>query len=247
MNELLLPERGVILITGASPYLGGPQTWLALRNAAPEFCFTEIDVLAFAGSPDVSAACRRAVIEAAHDADAVVAHNTAAKPVIEALAQISREVPVLLLSPAIIRRTSLLLRAFRFIIATPVGRALLTSFAGSKQKRLSNETSYLKKQMSLLVSEDHISQKLLDEAMERVRDPRCARAVERTVEVVLEVTSPIDAAANAKVKRRTVLVGKSLLDKKMAKQMAATVLPGVHGAPMIEAPEAVADALRAMF
>jgi len=243
----VIAPQSVLLITGASPYLGGPQTWAALRAAAPEFRFTEIDVLALADAADISAACRDAVLEGARDADAVVAHNTAAKPVIEALAQMSREVPLLLLSPAIIRRTTPLLEAFRRIIATPLGRATLTSFARSKQRRLSDERNYLKKQMSLLVDEQYISRELLDEAMQRVRDPRCVRAVERTAEVVLDVTAPLDAAVDATVQRRTILVGNSFLDRKTARQMAVTLLPGVRSAPMIEAPAAVADALRAML
>lgn len=242
-----MPGRRVVLITGASPYLGGPCTWLPLRQAAPDLAFIEVDPLDFADASDVAEAFRQAVLYAAHDADGVVAHNTAAKPAIEALAQMSRALPVLLLSPMLVRRSTPLLRAVRFVTKTRLGRQALTSQARSKKTRLLTDREFLKKQILLFVDEARISDALVEEAVERAADPRTARSVERIVEIILEITNPIDPAIDAKVQRRTVLVGTSRLDRKTAARMPATILPDVHGAPMIEAPQAVAQALREML
>lgn len=242
-----MPGRRVVLITGASPYLGGPCTWRPLRQAAPDFAFVEIDPLDFAGASDVTEAFRQAVLCAAHDADGVVAHNTAAKPAIEALARMSRALPVLLLSPMLVRRSTPLLRALRFVIKTRLGRQALTSLARSKKTRLLTDRQFLKKQILLFVDEARISDALVEEGVERAADPRTARSVERIVETILEITNPIDPAIDAKVQRRTVLVGTSRLDRKTAARMPATILATVRGAPMIEAPQAVAQALREML
>jgi hypothetical protein len=242
-----VPERRVVLITGATPYLGGPCTWRPLRQAAPDLAFVEIDTLDFANASDLAESCRQAILDAARDADGVVAHNTAAKPVIEALAQMSGAPPVLLLSPVLFRRSTPLLSALRFIIKTRLGRQALTSLARSKKTRLLTDRQFLKKQILLLVNEAHISDALFEEAGERARDPRTARSVERIVEIILEITTPIDPTIDAKVQRRTVLLGRSHLDRKMAGRMPATVLPEVRSAPMIEAPQAVAQALREML
>jgi hypothetical protein len=123
----------------------------------------------------------------------------------------------------------------------------LTSLARSKKTRLLTDRQFLKKQILLFVDEARISDALVEEAVERAADPRTVRSVERIVEIILEITNPIDPAIDAKVRRRTVLVGASRLDRKTAARMPATILPDVHGAPMIEAPQAVAQALREML
>lgn len=243
----MMPARRVVLITGATPYLGGPSTWRPLRQAAPDRVFVEIDPLDFADASDVAEAFRQSVLYAAHDADAVVAHNTAAKPVIEALAQMSRAVPLLLLSPMLFHRSTPLLRALRFTINTRAGRHALTSLVRSKKNRLLTDRQFLKRQILLLVDEARISDALFEEAVERVADPRTARSVERTAEIILEITNPIDPVIDAKVQRRIVLLGTSRLDRKMAARMPGTVVPDVRGAAMIEAPQAVAQALREML
>jgi hypothetical protein len=165
-----------------------------LRQAAPDLAFVEIDPLDFADALDVTEAFRQAVLYAAHDADGVVAHNTAAKPAIEALAQMSRAVPLLLLSPMLFRRSTPLLRALRFAIKTRLGRHALTSLARSKKTRLLTDRQFLKKQILLFVDEARISDALVEEAVERAADPRTARSVERIVGIILEITNPIDPA-----------------------------------------------------
>ncbi|HET6276291.1 MAG TPA: hypothetical protein VFE16_10220 [Candidatus Cybelea sp.] len=234
-------------ITGAAPYLGGPSTWLPLRQAVPELTFVEVDVLEFANAPDVAEACRRAILSAAHDAACVIAHHTAAKPAIEAVAQMPRIVPVLLISPVLVQRRTPLLGVVRSILGTRLWARALASAARSKRTRLLHDREYLKRQMSLLVDESCISDAMLQEAVERTADPRTARSVERTAEILLEITHPIDSNLDARVSRRAVLLGSSRLDRKTAARMPATILPGVRGAAMIEAPHAVAQALRELL
>lgn len=246
-SEALVGAKSVVVITGAAPYLGGPSTWLPLRQAAPELAFVEVDALDFANAPDVAEACRTAIRRAAHDAECVIAHYTAAKPAIEAVAQMSRIVPVLLLSPVLVRRRMPLLRVLRSILRTRAWGRALTSLARSKRTRLLHDRQLLKKQMAVLVDEACISDTMLEEAAERTADPRTARSVERTAEILLEIIDPIDSATDAKVQRRTVLLGTSRLDRKTAMRVDAIVLPNVRGAPMIEAPQAVAQALREML
>jgi hypothetical protein len=242
-----VPGRRVVLITGATPYLGGPCTWRPLREAAPDLAFVEIDPLDFADAPDLTEACRHAVLCAARDARAVVAHYTAAKPAIEALAQMAEALPVLLLSPLLLRRSAPPLSAVRAVIETRLGGRLLAWLAHSKSTRLSSDRQYLKKQLLMFVDEVNLTDALFEEAAGRAKDPRTARSVERVAQIFLEITNPIDPEVDAKVYRRTVLLGTSPLDRKTAARMPATTLPNVRGAAMIEAPQAVVQALRKML
>jgi hypothetical protein len=236
--------KRIVVITGAAPYLGGPSTWLPLRQAAPDLGFIEVDALDFADSADISAACRQVTLEAAEDADCVVAHNAAAKPAIEAVAQMSRPPPVLLLSPILVQRSTPALQIIRSLINSNIGKQILTALARSKQARLVSDKQFLKNQLALLIGEAHITDAMVEEAAARVADPRTVRVVERTAEVVLALTSPIDPAIDAKVQNRTVLLGNSRLDRKTAARMQATVIPDIWSAPMIEAPQVVAQVLR---
>jgi hypothetical protein len=237
----------VVVITGAAPYLGGPSTWLPLRRAAPDLTFVEVDTLDFADSRDISIACRQAILEAADDTDCLVAHNAAAKPAIEAVAQMSRPPPILLLSPILVKRNTPALQIARFVLGSNIGRQVLTALARSKQSRLISDRQYLKQQLALLIDEGHITDAMLEEAAARVADPRTARSVERTAEVVLAVADPIDPAVDAKVQRRTVLLGTSPLDRKTATHILGTVLSTVRSAPMIEAPDVVARILHELI
>ena len=163
-------EKRVVVITGAAPYLGGPSTWLPLRQAAPDLSFIEVDTLDFADSADISTACRQAILEAARDAHWVVAHNAAAKPAIEALAQCRARSPSCCFLQCSSSVATPALRIVRSVINSNIGRQVLTALARSKQARLLNDRQFLKKQMSLLIGEAHISDAILGEAAERVAD-----------------------------------------------------------------------------
>jgi hypothetical protein len=135
----------------------------------------------------------------------------------------------------------------RAVIETRLGGRLLASLANSKSTRLSSDRQYLKKQLLMFLDEANLTDALFEEAAGRAKDPRTARSVERVAQILLEITNPIDPEINAKVYRRTVLLGTSRLDRKTAARMPATTLANVRGAPMIEAPQAVAQALRKML
>ncbi len=125
----------VVLITGAAPYLGGPLTWKPLRAAAPDIDFVEIDSLAVAGDRDLERHVREAVEAALDDADAVVAHGGAARIVLDAVARTRPELPVVLLSPMIVGRTTMPLRIVRSAIHWPIAVRMLTAYARSRQRQ----------------------------------------------------------------------------------------------------------------
>lgn len=239
--------KSVVVVTGATPYLGGLSTWLPLRRAAPDLTFIDVDTLNYADSSDVTADCRKAIFFAARDADCVLAHHTAAKVAIEAVAQMARVIPVLLVSPVLVRRRTPLLSGLRSIIKTRACGQALTSFARSKRVRLLSDRRFLMKQMLLLVDEAHISDSIVQEALLRIADPRTAWAVERTAETLLEIINPIDSTVDSKVQRRAVILGTSRVDRKTATRTPARILPHARGAAMIEAPQTVVRALRDML
>ena len=86
-----------------------------------------------------------------------------------------------------------------------------------------------------------------EEAQARIRDPRTAGAVERTVDVLTYSLTPVDAATNVRVRNRLALIGPGILERKTAKRMTCTVLPSATRAPMIETPDDVARALRSLL
>ncbi len=213
----------------------------------PEYSFVEIDTLDFAGSANVADACRDAVADALSDASAVISHGAAAKFVLEAVAAKDPQMPVLLLSPMYVVKSTALLRIFRSIIATPGARLFLAKIAKDKLARLRSNPGYLKEQLATLVGPDFITDALIDEATARIHNSRTEPSVKRTAEIVLSVTEPLEPSVNAAVQNRSALLGSSLSDKKMARKIIATTLPDVVSAAMIEAPDAVADVIRKML
>ena len=237
----------IVALTGGAPYLGGPQTWLPLRAAAPELSFVEFDALTLVDAPDPIAACRDALIGLLAGASGIVAHGTTARAAIEAVAAVDPELPVLLLSPLLVTRTTRLGQLLRAAIGSSPVRFLLRRYAASKQRRLVADVVYVRKQLRLLVADEFISDTLVAEARTRLLDLRTARVVSRTAEVLVAVTQPIDAQVNAAVTHRAVLVGGSPLDRQTATRMAATVVAGSTGALMLERPNVVAEALRTLL
>jgi hypothetical protein len=237
----------VVVITSDAPYLGGPLTWAPLRACAPEIAFVEIDTLAFVDAPNVGAAVEDALTHALRDADAVIAHSSAARPVIQAMSRARPDLPVLLLSPMFLQRDAAHVRLIRAVLRSPLVARLLTRYAMSKHRRLREDRDYVAKQLYMMVRRDRLPEALVDEAQARIRDPRTARAVERTAEVLTYAITPVDPAANDAVCNRRALIGSGVLERKTAKRMPCTVLPSVTRAPMLEAPDAVANVLREML
>jgi hypothetical protein len=236
----------VVLVAGDVPYLGGPATWSGLRRAAPEFEFDEIDLLEATTSEDIIAAARTTIETALKGAVAIAAHGTAARIAVEAVAVVDPSLPVLLLSPRIVTRESLLLRGIRILVDGPLGN-VLALVARRKRRKLLADDSFLRKQLKRLVRNDLISDELIDEATARIADPRMDRMADRTVEVVRAMLTPIDTSTNEAVHRRLVLLGNGPIDRKLRARGSGTVLEGAWAAPMLETPQAVADALRALL
>jgi len=184
-------EHGhVVLVAGDAPYLGGPATWLPLRQAASELQFVEVDLLEAADGMDPIDAAREMVRKVLPGALAVVVHGTAAPITIEAIAAIDPSIPVLLVSPRIIARQSLLLRGVR-ALAGGIGGNFLNAFARSKQRRLLADEPYIRKQLALLVRNDAIADELMGEAYDRIADPRMDVAVARTAETLRVILRPV--------------------------------------------------------
>jgi hypothetical protein len=237
----------VVLITGAAPYLGGPETWKPLRAAAPDIDFVEIDPLTVAGDADMERHVREAVEAALHDAGAVVAHGGAARIALEAVARTRPDLPVMLLSPMMAQRTTMPLRIIRAALRQPLVEGMITAYARSKQRRLCADRGYVRRQLGFFVRRDLISDALVDEAQQRLRDPRSALAVERTPEFMASAITPLGPETDRVVtNRRSVFGGVEYYERKKARQKGGTVLPNANGSPMIEDPAAVADVLREM-
>lgn len=237
----------IVLVTGDAPYLGGHATWLPLRQAMPEFEFVEVDLLGSAGERANPVDTARDMVRSAlSGARAVIAHGTAATIAIEAVASIDPSIAVLLLSPRIITRQSLMLRAIR-AFAGGLGANVLTGIARSKRRRLMADSAYLRKQLGLLVRDDIITDALLEEARARTSDPRMDLVDTRTAETIRALLIPIDIHASEAVSNRVVLFGDGPIDRKARVRAKCVVLKDAWSAPMLEQPHAVAEHLRALI
>lgn len=231
----------IVCVTGAAPYLGGPATWRRLRDALPAFDIREIDTLELADSQDIERAFELRLATALEGAVAIVAHGTIARSTVEILARTQYHLPLVLLSPLMIVRSSFLQHVFRTIVGSPLGRRALEAFAMSKYRRLCVDRIFVEKQLLTFVSAAYLTPEILEEAQRRLRDPRSRRVVERTGELLEAIITPVDAAAWTSVSGRCrIFIGSGLMDRKTDRSMGATMLPGVTGAAMIENAEAVA-------
>lgn len=239
--------RRIVLVAGGVPYLGGPLTWQPLREAAPEFDYTLFDTLRFGDAANAANAVRTALVRQLAQADGIIAHYNTAKVAVEALTLLPPTRKALFLSPLLVSRASAFLTAFRRIVKTRAGSGLLVKFATNKLRRLRSDREYVRKQMRLLVGDRFITDALLDEAQRRICDPRFAPAVEQTVQVVLDMTSTVTAAEAQIVRNAAVAFGSSPLEVRRARRFNAITIEGSTSAPMVEAPHAVAEILRASF
>lgn len=233
-----------MLTTSAAPYLGDNPTWEPLRRAAPEYEFAEIDTLRHADSPDILESLRSAVTELLPESSAIIAHGAMGAVVLEAVASAGADIPVLLLSPMIATQDSWRLRAVRATLTRGIGGKLLSSFAISKHAKLLNDASYVRKQLLLLVRDEHIDGRLIAKALERLGDPLSAAAVRRTAEVLWLTLRPIDPSVVTSVKRKVVLVERRRAAAYRYRGFDAIEVDGSRSAIMLDAPQAVADTLR---
>ncbi len=237
----------IVLVTGAAPYLGGPLTWQPLRAAAPEFDFVEVDPLIVSGAADMERHVREAVGQALHGADGIVAHRESCRLALEAVSGARPDLAVLLLAPMMAWRKTTKLRIARAVAASPLGAWMVKTYARSQQRKLHADRSYVRRQLGLLVRPDRISDELVDEARQRLDDPRTAQAVERTAELMASVLTPLDSGIVQTVVNRRIVYGADPQSRRMAQRMSGIVLPNANGSPMIEEPAAVAAILRELL
>ena len=238
---MLVNPPVVVLVTGAGPYLGGPATWKPLRDAAPEFAFRDVDLMASGGRID---AVRDMLRAALHDADAIVAHGTAAGTVLDLVAAEQRSMPALLLSPLVVFRATPALHALRAFLRVG-GASLITAAARKKLVRLRVSRDAVAEELRGLVCPDRLSDALVDEACARIADPRTASVVERTGDVLRAVTRPV--SSDAAGVRRIVLASDDELGRKLARRMQVRLLQGSRSAVMIDDPRAVREALHELL
>ena len=239
-------RQHIVLVTGDAPYLGGPITWSALRGAAPEFDFIDVDLLDAGAGKSLADTARLSIVKALEGSSAIVAHGTACRVAIEAVALVDGAIPMLLLSPRIITRQSLPLSVARNLAGGICGE-VLSLYARRKSRRLLVDDARLRQQLSLLVRSDAVSEDLVDEARSRIADPRMEFISARTGEMVREVLTPIDQRVNEAVLHRLVLFGNGPMDRKMRARWKGQLIEGAWSAPMLEVPQAVAAALRALL
>lgn len=234
----------VLVTSGAAPYLGGNPTWDPLRKAAPEYEFVEIDSLQYTESPEMFKALRSAVAELLPGSRAVIAHGSMGAAVLEAVTSAGADIPVLLLSPLIVTRDSRRVRVIRAILTQGMTAKLVVNFAASKHARLLNDTSYVRKQLRLFARDEHIDGELVAKAVERLADPRSATATRRVTDLLRLTLRPIDPYVLTSVKRKVVLVEHGRAAPYRRRGFDPVEVHDSRSAIMLDAPQAVADALR---
>jgi hypothetical protein len=208
-----MADRGaIVVVTGAAPYLGGPETWRPLKRQLPDEEVVELDTLDLAHSDNYEEALF-AMLGKIKNTGIIVAHFTAAKPVVRYVDRMHLSVPVLLLSPWIVTSES----------------------SGIRQ----HVRERVKRQLRFFVSDAAMTDSLVDEAQARLADERTARLTEDTADVLRYTFSPISKDLLNRT-NTVVLVGSGALDRKIATRMPVTKLPGVTSAAMIEASGEVA-------
>ena len=121
----------------------------------------------------------------------------------------------------------------------------MTSISARKHRRLLADESYLRQQMSLIVSPSSISDALIAEAKRRMADPVTASGVTRAAETVRLILRSIDPATVARASKVVALVTRDIAGRYLRYGIEEKVVDGL-GATMIEIPESVAACLRSV-
>ena len=132
----------------------------------------------------------------------------------------------------------------RATLTRGIGGKLLSNFAISKHAKLLTDASYVRKQLLLLVRDEHVDRALVVKALERLADPISAAAVRRTIEVLCLTLRPIDPSALTSVKRKVVLAERGRAAAYRQRGFDAIEIDDSKSAIMLDAPQAVADTLR---
>lgn len=190
--------------------------------------------------------CARPSLELLPESSVIVAHGAMGAVTLEAVASAGGDIPVLLVSPVIAMRDSWRLRAIRATLTRGIGGKWLSSFAISKHAKLLKDASYVRKQLVFLVREEHVDDALVAKAVERLTDPRSAAAVLHTTEVLRLILQPIAPSTLTTVKRKVVLLERKRAAAYRHRGFDAIEVDDSRSAIMLDAPQAVANALRAV-
>ncbi|GAC1348835.1 MAG: hypothetical protein NVSMB19_00940 [Vulcanimicrobiaceae bacterium] len=233
----------IVLVAGYAPYLGGPQTWRPLRAALDgRYEIVELDPLDFIEAASFGAAIERAI--PARTA-LVVAYGSASGPAIRACAKYGSA--LLLVEPvdaSTPRRTGL-----RRLVATALGAIVRTRAAGwalrwysrRKLRGLRERPAYVREQLALLVATEALSDALVDEAVERVRDPRTDRVVARTMDGLRELVAPMPPTVLTAIAVRATIGRPSRVRRLIGRAWSPGEIVFYDGpAAMLEAPAFVA-------
>jgi len=193
----------------------------------PDIAFVEIDSLDLPQAGNAADELRSAIEKNLDGATAVVAHGMAAGAAIEAVASIDPRIGLVLLSPQYLKRSKPSIQIVRAFLRQRVIKRFLVGVARSKHGKLLRDPRYVRAQLRTMVrAESALDAGFVQEAQDRIADPRMLGAIEKTADTVLAVLRPIDHVAEEKVCNRIVLGEGSLCS------------------PMLESPDDVAAALR---
>jgi hypothetical protein len=172
----------------------------------PDIAFVEIDGLDLPQTGNAVDQLRSAIEKKLDGAAAVVAHGFAAGAAIEAVANVDPGIALVLLSPQYLKRMKPAVRIVQALLRQPVVKRLLVAVARSKHRRLLRDPLYVRAQLRTMVrKETALDAGLVQEAEDRIGDPRMLRATEHTADTVLAALSPIDPAAEENACNRVVL------------------------------------------
>lgn len=195
-----------------------------------DVAFVEIDSLDLPQRGNAVDELRAAIEQRLDGAAAVVAHGMAAGAAIEAVANVDPGIALVLLSPQYLKRMKPAVRIVQALLRQRAIQRLLVTVARSKHRRLLRDPLYVRSQLRTMVRrEAALDAAFVQEARDRIADPRMLAATEKIGDTVLAAMRPIDPAAEEKVCNRIVLGEGSLCS------------------PMLESPDDVGTALRSLL
>ncbi len=169
----------------------------------PDVAFVEIDSLDLAQGANPVDELRAVIEKNLHGAAAVVAHGLAAGAAIEAVSNVDPDIGLLLLSPQYVKRGKPAAKIVQAFLRQHAMKRLLTTVARAKHRKLLRDPLYVRAQLRTMVrAESALDAGLVQEARERIADPRMLAAVENTADTVLAVLRPIDPAAEENTRNR---------------------------------------------
>lgn len=234
----------ILALTGSAPYLGGPSTWQPLREAAPDLAFRDFDLFDIPPGAGHIARLKSAISVASQGACAIVAHGLVATAVLETVRENALATPVLVLSPLLFTpRHNITTRIGRWLLRAGLGK-LMVAASKAKLRKLIADRGCLRKELAVTVRESAITPNLVEEAHQRLSDPRMGAFISHFEDTMQLLLAPSNAFEHFS---GTILFGTSPMDTKMHRNIPGTVLEDAWSAPMIETPDKVVEYLRPLL